>query len=79
MLFCVMCSVLFVLSCTLLYCPVLHCNTLPPDINQFAVNIIIIIIIIILPSGKYMGIQNLRFFKRKDVVTSVCCFGCNEV
>jgi hypothetical protein len=31
MLFCVMCVIV-------LYCPVLHCSTVPPGINPFAVN-----------------------------------------
>jgi hypothetical protein len=26
-------------------------------------------------SGKYVGIQNMRFCERKNIVTSLCCFG----
>ena len=64
-----------VLYCTGLYCPVLQCSTLPPAINPFAVynnnnnnnnnN----------ARWEIMGIQNLRFFKRKNIVTPVRCFG----
>jgi hypothetical protein len=39
MLFCVLCVILCdVLYFTVLYCPVLHCSTLPPGINTFVVN-----------------------------------------
>ena len=34
-----MCDVVFIVLCSaVLYCPVLHCNTLPPGITTFAVN-----------------------------------------
>jgi hypothetical protein len=39
MLFYAMCViVLYCIELYLLYCPILHCSTLPPGINSFVVN-----------------------------------------